>query len=510
MGRDSGMERVPQLNKSMIVGSSLRWQLQRYYFIILLLTLGTLTALAIHRMRENELYKFDSKMRDHQKMLVPLVSRSGVGSEEIFGKVPDGVQGRRVSGSGPGPRGGGRGPGRRSRPDPPAADIEKRNGNLKELMAGGLSFSAWSKENGLLASSKNYPEEITPDEYPGEGETSIVKFSRGYRQMITKTPHIDSLIIMYPEEVIEASMSEQTWPIAWVNLGILLLATFFGWILIGRALGPIKVIQQTADDIAKGHLDRRIELAGQTNNKIGELSGNLNQTFDQLEAMFERQIRFTSDASHELRTPIAVILNHCQHGLSKERTGEEYRAALMACNRAGERMKSLTSDLLELSKLEKGEVGLVLAACSMGEVAEEALELVEPLSAGKGVVLKSEIRDFSIKANADRIWQVMVNLLNNAIRHTPSGKSVTLKTECDDREARISVIDEGEGIPEESIPHLFDRFYRADSSRQRTQEKGGFGLGLAICDTIVKAHQGSIKVESTPGVETRFVMILPL
>ena len=173
-------------------------------------------------------------------------------------------------------------------------------------------------------------------------------------------------------------------------------------------------------------------------------------------------------------------------------------------------MKSLTSDLLELSKLEKGEVGLVLAACSMGEVAEEALELVEPLSAGKGVVLKSEIRDFSIKANADRIWQVMVNLLNNAIRHTPSGKSVTLKTECDDREARISVIDEGEGIPEESIPHLFDRFYRADSSRQRTQEKGGFGLGLAICDTIVKAHQGSIKVESTPGVETRFVMILPL
>ena len=256
-------------------------------------------------------------------------------------------------------------------------------------------------------------------------------------------------------------------------------------------------------------MSRRIAPSTQPDNEIGKLAQNLNHTFSRLESMFDRQLRFTSDASHELRTPITVILNHCQHALAKPRTPEEYQAALRACQRAGDRMKNLTTGLLELSKLETGEIELAFADCRLGEIAEEALELVEPLARSKGVALKDDVRPMTIHGNGDRIWQVLVNLLTNAIQHTPTGKSVTLRTEREGERVKVSIIDEGEGIPQESIPHLFERFYRVDGSRARTQQHGGFGLGLAICDTIIKAHQGAIYVESQPGIKTVFTIELP-
>lgn len=340
-------------------------------------------------------------------------------------------------------------------------------------------------------------------------DEAIIRDYQGYRQLVTRSLHYPSVVIAYPRAAMDAEANQRAWLIIAFSAALFLISASIGWVLIRRALRPLKAIQDTADEVASGQLGERIDASAQPANEIGELSKNLNQSFGRLETMFDRQARFTSDASHELRTPLAVILNHCQHGLEKERTGQQYRDALSACLRAGERMTNLTTDLLELSKLESGETDLKLAPCSLGDIAEEALGLVEHAATDKGVILKGEIQDVSIKANADRIWQVIVNLLNNAIRHTPTGKSVLLRTERDGSEIKISVIDQGEGIPAKAIPQLFDRFYRVDSSRTRTQQEGGFGLGLAICDTIIKAHGGSFQVESKPGVETRFVVHLP-
>ena len=225
------------------------------------------------------------------------------------------------------------------------------------------------------------------------------------------------------------------------------------------------------------------------------------QIQEDFEKMQERQQNFASETSHELRTPIAVILSHCELALAENRQPEQIREAVKACQRAGVRMKSLTDDLLEISKMENGVVAFALSPCSLREVAEDALDLVESVADRKGVELIDEVDDLTLMANGDRLWQVMVNLLNNAVRHTPEGKVVRLHAVEVNGEVVLSVIDQGEGIPAEEIPHLFKRFYKG--------EEGESGLGLAICEMIVKAHGGTLTVESEPGIETRFVVTLP-
>jgi len=236
--------------------------------------------------------------------------------------------------------------------------------------------------------------------------------------------------------------------------------------------------------------------------KVTRARSEIGQMQGELQDVLEREKSFTSETSHELRTPIAVILGHCELALDQDRNPEQILEAVKACQKAGERMKSLTDDLLEISRLEEGKVDLELSECSIREVAEDALDIVESTASRKGVVLKDELCDATVMANGDRLWQVMVNLLNNAVRHTPEGKKVTLRVESKDDQLVIAVIDEGAGIPAEGIPHLFKKFYKG--------EDGDTGLGLAICETIIRGHRGTLTVESEPDVETRFVATLPL
>lgn len=530
----------------MKIRATLRWQLQLYYFLILLVTLAILTGLSIHWMQRSEQFVHDSRLRDLQRILIPVLTGLHQVDPSLMSKVPPSRSIRRPPPPGESPppyrRGGAadrqgappqrRGglPDRRGPPDrlgPPdwlEEPPERRGGppgggwgpptrasrsdGLRELIRKGWYFAAWNRFGELEAASRNFPGSIDPNEFPRDLREAQIRNHNGYRQLISRTPR-ERILIAYPQSILDADVQRRAWLISGISLALLVVSTSVGWWLIGRVLRPLKDIEETANDIAKGQLDRRIQVAPSSSNEISELSDNLNQTFQQFEVMFERQARFTSDASHELRTPIAVILNHCQYGLAKERTSDEYRDALKACQRAGERMKNLTLGLLEISKLESGEIHLEMSDCSLGEIAEEAVELIEPLALEKGIKLRSEIQDVTIRANGDRLWQVLVNLLNNAIRHTPGGKAVTLRTEVAGKQVKIAVIDQGEGISEEAIPHLFERFYRVDTSRSRAQKGSGFGLGLAICETIVKAHRGTIQVKSQPGIETRFDICLP-
>ncbi|MEM1060088.1 MAG: ATP-binding protein, partial [Verrucomicrobiota bacterium] len=462
--------------------ASLRWQLQLYYFLIFFVTLAILTALSIHWMRQSELFKYDSQLRDSQRFFIPVLVGHNASDPALF-RVPPRQRrprGRLSDGSFRQPR-------------PPRPASPGLNDRIRRKMESGWVFASWTREGELQSASRNFPDFLAPEVFPSDLREAQVEDSGGYRRLISRTPR-EFIVIAIPKAMMDADAQTRAAVIIGLSLVLLLISTSVGWALIGRALRPLREIEDTAQAIACGQLDRRIAPTAQPDNEIGGLVGNLNQTFRQLEAMFERQARFTSDASHELRTPIAVILNHCQHGLSKERSSQEYREALGACQRAGERMRNLTASLLELARLESGEIQLEREPCALGEIAREALELVEPLALSKGVELREEIGEITVRANADRLWQVMVNLLHNAIQYTPGGKAVTLRLERSERHAVISVIDEGEGVPAESLPHLFERFYRVDKSRARSQEQGGFGLGLAICDTIVKAHGGAIEV----------------
>jgi heavy metal sensor kinase len=287
---------------------------------------------------------------------------------------------------------------------------------------------------------------------------------------------------------------------------VLLLGLAGGWWAATRAIRPIEAISATAVRIAGGDLSHRINTAD-TDSELGRLAGVLNSTFARLEAAFTQQARFTSDASHELRTPVSVILSQTQTALSRERPGPEYREALEACQRAARRMKALTESLLELARLDAGQELMKREPFDLARLARECVELVRPLAAERGIQIHCDVAAIECLGDGGRIGQVVTNLLTNAIHFNRDQGEVRLAARAENDVVVLTVADTGQGIPAEDVPHLFERFYRADKSRSRIQ--GRNGLGLAICKAIVAAHSGSIEVASQPGIGSTFTLKLP-
>ena len=288
---------------------------------------------------------------------------------------------------------------------------------------------------------------------------------------------------------------------------VLLLGLAGGWWVATRAIRPIDAISATAVRIADGDLSQRIS-AADTESELGRLAGVLNSTFARLEAAFAQQARFTSDASHELRTPVSVILTQTQTALSRERSSVEYREALEACQRAARRMKALTESLLELARLDAGHEPIKRERFDLLGVARDCVELLRPLAAERGIQIHCNVPPMECLGDAERIGQVVTNLLTNAIHFNRDQGEVRLSARAENGAVLLTVADTGQGIPAEDIPHLFERFYRVDKSRSRIQ--GRNGLGLAICKAIVDAHGGSIEVSSQAGVGSTFTVSLPL
>jgi heavy metal sensor kinase len=288
---------------------------------------------------------------------------------------------------------------------------------------------------------------------------------------------------------------------------VLVLGLAGGWWVATRAIRPIETISATAVKIAGGDLSQRIN-AADTDNELGRLAGVLNSTFARLESAFTQQARFTSDASHELRTPVAVILSQTQTALSRQRPGPEYREALEACQRAARRMKTLTESLLELARLDAGQETMKQERVDLRRVAGDCVELVRPLAAERGIQIHCDVAAIECLGDAGRIGQVVTNLLTNAIAFNRDQGEVRLAARVEENAVLVKVSDTGQGIPEEDVPHLFERFYRADKSRSRIQ--GRNGLGLAICKAIVDAHGGSLEVSSQLEVGSTFTLKLPL
>ena len=290
------------------------------------------------------------------------------------------------------------------------------------------------------------------------------------------------------------------------GMGVLLFGLAGGWWMASRAIRPIENISVTAMKIAGGDLAQRINIAD-TNSELGRLAGVLNSTFARLEAAFAHQARFTSDASHELRTPVTVILSQTQTALAHERPAPEYRRALEACQRAAQRMRRLSESLLQLARLDAGQDSMKWESFDLSRLALECVGLVRPLAEERRVALRCELLAENCYGDAERIGQVITNLLTNAIHYNHEGGEIVLTAQGRDSAVFLTVADTGEGIPEEDLPHIFKRFYRADKSRSRAQ--GHVGLGLAISKAIVDARNGSIEVASRRGVGSTFTVGLP-
>ncbi len=283
----------------------------------------------------------------------------------------------------------------------------------------------------------------------------------------------------------------------------LLAALLIGDYLTRRALQPIDTIAQTARQItAADDLSRRIPYNGPSD-ELGQLTHTFNETLARLERLFNVQRRFVADVSHEMRTPLTTIRGNVD---LMRRFGYD-EEAITAIEGEARRMSRLVEDLLLLARADAGRLPLERNLVELDTLVAEVFDQARVLSDGVVVTL-GPIEPARVIGDADRIKQLLLNLVSNGLKYTPAGGTLTLGLRRDGPWVRVDVTDTGVGIPAEDLPHIFDRFYRVDKARSRTQ--GGTGLGLAIAQWLAEAHGGQIAVTSQPGAGSTFTLKLPL
>jgi two-component system OmpR family sensor kinase len=288
----------------------------------------------------------------------------------------------------------------------------------------------------------------------------------------------------------------------------LAVAGFGGVFLASRALSPIDSVTRAARRVSAEDLRQRLNIKT-ADDEVGRLARTFNEMINRLEIAFKQQRQFTTDASHELRTPLTVIKGQIDVALQNEREPEAYRLVLRTINEEVDRLIRLAGSLLTLTRADSGQIPLTLEKVELWELATLVLDQMEPLATNKGVQLSLEPGPRAVlKADEDLLLQLMLNLLDNAIKYTPQGGRVVTGWGVRDDLVEVWVQDTGIGISPEHLPYLFDRFYRVDKARAPSE--GGSGLGLAISNWIAKAHGGSISVESIPGQGSRFTVLLPV
>lgn len=349
-------------------------------------------------------------------------------------------------------------------------------------------------------------DEPDPRRRPAVGEPPVPEQRGSFRQIDLFTPPGERIVVGRNIASDLAELRLVALRLAMVGGGVLLLGLAGGWWLATRALRPIKEISRTAQDIAAGDLSQRIN-ASETESELGQLAAVLNSTFSRLDAAFARQQQFTSDAAHELRTPVSVILAQTQSTLNKDRSAAEYRETLEACQRAANRMKKLVESLLELARLDAGQSTGKRETINLTECIEDCVSLVRPLAEARKIQFRLELEPTSCLGDADQLALVFTNLLTNAVHYNRDGGEVRVSARQENGFAVVTVTDNGIGIAADHLPRIFDRFYRADTAR--TSSQGRTGLGLAITKAIVESHGGTINVASTPDVGTSFVVRLP-
>ena len=282
-----------------------------------------------------------------------------------------------------------------------------------------------------------------------------------------------------------------------------LLSAFGGYFLTGRALAPVDAITQTARRISAEDLSARLNLSD-TGDELGRLASTFDQMLARLDDSFHRERQFTADASHELRTPLAAMQTIIGVTRSQKRTSTDYEQALDDLSDETNRLRSLTEDLLLLARGE-GSAQHPLERVDLSSLLEDVVATMTPLAEAKGLALECRVIS-NVRVNSDRdgLIQLFVNLVDNAIKFTESG-IVSVSAQVAGQDFRVAIKDTGVGIAQEDLAHIFDRFYRSDTSRT----EAGAGLGLAIALQIARVVGGDITVKSELGVGSTFVVTLP-
>lgn len=293
--------------------------------------------------------------------------------------------------------------------------------------------------------------------------------------------------------------------VVWI-FGVI-IAGMASWFTLGLALEPLKSIVETAENINRADdLSRRIPQLGSEEDEIGSLIGTFNKTLERLEVLFTSQQRFLADVSHELRTPLTVVKGNVDLMRRMKRFDEE---SLTSIDQEAGRLTRLVGGLLLLAQAESGKLPLSFQPVELDLLITEVFQEMRIIAGDKVRVHLNEIDQMLVNGDRDRLKQVLINLVANAIQYTPQNGDVFLSLAKIKDQARIVCRDTGPGIPAEDLPHIFERFYRTEKSRTRGKSTG-FGLGLSITKWIVEHHGGRIEVNSKEGHGTTFAIWLPL
>ncbi len=467
-----------------VLSGSIRWRIFSYYTALMVTAVALLVGAHVWTERNSLKQETELRLQAHGIKVLPMFFAPRPGSpppapfqerQEIDERIP-----------------------------PP--ELPQFRNATESLKQTGDFVVARSHMGKVLFQSENAPD---PAEWPkfSEEDKQFAAFQTASNLFVlVRTPRGGHLLVGTSLSGLAKREKDELLRAAAVGAGVLLLVSLCGFLIIERALRPIEKIAVAARRIAKGDLSDRIDIRSQRS-ELGQLAKILNTTFARLQETLQRQVRFTADASHELRTPVAAILADCQFSLKRPRSTERYLETIEVCHESAQHMRSLIERLGVMAKFDANDALAEREDIDLADLAEQAADMVVPLANERGIRVETELAAASVQGDRLRLGQAVINLLNNAVSYNRPEGQVWLRTGRRDGMAFIEVEDTGIGIPSDKVELVFERFFRVDDSRN--DKTGGSGLGLAICRSIVEAHGGCLTASSELGKGSRFRIELP-
>jgi len=335
---------------------------------------------------------------------------------------------------------------------------------------------------------------------------------RGFAQHFTAKGKTYILIILQSLHPQREMMEEAGTVFAWLIPIAVLLASGGGYFLARKSLAPVVSMSSHAGRIGAENLHERLAVQNERD-ELGHLAQSFNKLLNRLSESFDRQRRFMADASHELRTPVAILRGESEIALSQQaRSPEEYRESLEVMHHEAERLTRIVEDLFTLTRADAGQYPLQPSHFYLDELVTECMHSARTLAQAKKISLTFEVAPESpIQADESLVRRMLMNLLGNAIKYTPEFGRVTVSCQCNGKEYAVNIADTGCGIPAELQPRIFERFFRADKARSRAEnDGGGAGLGLAISRWIAEAHHGRLELTRSDSAGSTFSAYLPV
>lgn len=375
----------------------------------------------------------------------------------------------------------------------------------------GLFVQLFDSAGVLLWSSRNTPDLERAPTRLGDRKLSVDSSYRVKQRQIRKAP-LPAYTVRVGQSLTQVrdDISRLTNLMAVAGGAVLVLAPLGGYWLAVRATQPIAAIIHTTARLRPSHMEERLHTRG-TGDELDQLSLTINRFLDQIADYLARNREFVANAAHELRSPLAAIQSSVEVALNLDRSMPEYKELLGEIVEECTRLGALVNQLLLLAETDARGIHGEREPVLLDRLVETSLDMFRGVAEERGVALESnEPPPIVVQGDPNRLRQVINNLVDNGLKFTPSGGRVLVQLSLDGERALLRVSDTGSGISPEDLPHVFERFYRGDKSRQRENPTCGNGLGLSICRAIVAAHEGEMRADSLPGRGAKFSVWLPV